>query len=325
MFLKLLLAISVFASASNDGNGPPLRKPPRAPSTAVITHSPALDLYVSTFDKVELVDIERDENGGVTSAALAFDFMVEPDGCNTFFLDGEIIAQVKTENDKSEFETKDPYHNVALGSLWPVSGAFSTCVGVPPRPAKLKLSFLNFGNGQFKNDDRIYTFEFKGPRGNRSQEFGKWLVRVRANRATGQLEVLPTEFISSDPVVLEKFVQIFDCPLSDRFGKPVPNEHMTIEVTQADITTAHVEFISQANFGDTMTHTFDLATDAARSPIFLALKGRNSQNDELSVQMNERDLGWQSPDPVLSFDFQRVGGEVVLRMMSCKVVGLKPL
>lgn len=119
-----------YSDTGNDGD---------TPTTAVIEHSPAFDLYVDSIKGAEITEIQKSPEGALYGLSLEISLTVLPDGCNTFFLRNELVAKSTVKAGQDIFNDKDLTFAVELGTMLPLGDAFSTCVGVPPRPARLKL------------------------------------------------------------------------------------------------------------------------------------------------------------------------------------------
>lgn len=148
------------------------------------------------------------------------------------------------------------------------------------------------------------------------------------NQAKAEAKVLSIDFASNEPTVLKNFVQTFDCPIEDRYGKPVANEHVLVELTSGDTKSAHAEIISVENFGNAEPHGFDLAeTERSRKSDWdVELAGVDSQKNGVRLSFSRVDLGWASPESTLSFDVTHAdGSEPFRRFTRCTTSSVKPL
>lgn len=281
-----------------------------AGNTAEVTRTTNFSLLVQEFKNVSFSNFKYLDSdkygqkaGSLIYSDIEFDALVVPNGCNTSYYRGEILARIQGND---VYDNLNPVTKVDFGTLNTI-GVGSTCPGLPPRPVHLKLTLVN-GIGALFGQYRIFTFQFDGPRNRLTQNPEQWFVRVAVNQATGKLEVLPTERKSDEPVIPDTYTQKISCDTSGRFHKDgvYPDDNRLELVVTKTAGDAHdsrnyaisVTGTSKSFFGpDSSVQQFKLMGNTAQ-PKYM---GRGSLSfvdtqvaPNFEIQLETRWLGWKA-------------------------------
>jgi hypothetical protein len=283
------------------------------PEVAEVTRTSNFDLAVTeikevTFSNVRKFSDPKSPKGdyppeGIYYADVEFTVMLVPLACNTSYYRGEILGRIGAIGD--HWDT-NPTIKVDFGTL-DTLGAGSTCPGLPPRQAHVKLWGVVNGIGKDFKNDRVLTYQFTAPRNKRTQNPEQWLVHIRANQSTGVLEVAGTERKSDEPVIPDEYLQKFECDMSGRFHKAgeIPEEdrlEVVVIKTAGDAADAKnysvaVTGSSKSLFGEGSGKVeFMLTADPTPSRWGLPgthLKFKSASEVELKVDLQTIDLGWK--------------------------------
>ncbi|MGK5081890.1 hypothetical protein WDW37_01200 [Bdellovibrionota bacterium FG-1] len=304
------------------------------PTVAEVTRSPSFDLLVQEFKNVTISEVQvrdHDRYGnpatGVTSASIEFNMLVIPRGCNTSYYRDEILARIQGHE---SFRDVNPIMKVDFGLIDEI-GVLSTCVGLPPRPAHLKLDLLNGIDATF-GQDRVFTFQFDGPANALTHHLEQWIVRVNVNQATGKIEVAPIVRKNDEPVIPAAYIQNVQCDTLDRrlfVGVPSDKDRLNLVITKVagDVAdgknySVAIEGTSKSIFGpDSGPQQLKLIANPhppkMREPTLLSLIDP-SRSPILEAQLDTRNLGWKVNRP---FSLEFKSGEKVF-LASCTVTDM---